>query len=131
MPEQEHRVACRATAGMLALAMIGVSVGGEPPDSDSGTGRQTWHTLSTCDPAGPSSAGAQTYRCTVEPPAHCRILSATVTPLASPAASLAVTIEPDGSRLTAILTVPTPPQVAERKSIPPQVNVTAKLSCAT
>jgi hypothetical protein len=41
MPEQEHRVACRATAGMLALAMIGVSVGGEPPDSDSGTGRQT------------------------------------------------------------------------------------------
>lgn len=121
----------------LALVLSFVSVGqvnqaNEPP-RDVPTRVATTRTsqqMVECHSDGPSAPGGQAYVCTFAAPARCTIVSATATPIGGVKGdSLAVTVAPDGTQVTSVVTARLGDQAANSRPFRPLVSITATLRC--
>lgn len=118
----------RAAAFVLGLCGMPLACAWEP--SEEAYGLATWHQVITCNSGERSAQGDQIYTCDFGAPDHCKIVSATATPIGGPASeSLDVTVASDGTRVTAVFT--TRPRAAADARPPrrPKISITAKLKC--
>ena len=118
----------RAAAFCLGLCGMSLACAGQP--GEEAYGLATWHQVITCNSGERSAQGYQLYTCDFGAPGHCRIVSATATPIGGPASeSLDVTVAADGTRVTAVFTTRPALSADARPLRHPKISITAKLRC--